>query len=207
SSCVSRVHRGGSSPVGWKQSHRLAGRRPGRIGDCRSASGRAALPLRSRALRDTSSLAGVFADAPGSADRARTGGRTGRGHFLALLDDGMLDSLTVSQGRPDGLAGCHDRVRGTGLHDPARGSAAAAGARGHSGTDGLSARLAVLLLIAGPLLVAGPFVALKGGIATKPAVARLLGLAARSSAMAVERERPLDPGQSTLTTYVVAGRA
>jgi hypothetical protein len=64
-----------------------------------------------------------------------------------------------------------------------------------------------LLLIAGPLLVAGPFVALKGGIATKPAVARLLGLAARSPAMAVERERPLDPGQSTLTTYVAAGRA
>jgi hypothetical protein len=68
-------------------------------------------------------------------------------------------------------------------------------------------RRAVSLLIAGPLLVAGPFVALKGGIATKPAVARLLGLAARSPAMAVERERPLDPDQSTLTAYVVAGRA
>jgi hypothetical protein len=68
-------------------------------------------------------------------------------------------------------------------------------------------RRAVLLLIAGPLLVGGPFVALKGGIATKPAVARLLGLAARSPAMAVERERPLDPAQSALTTYIVAGRA
>ena len=68
-------------------------------------------------------------------------------------------------------------------------------------------RRAVLFLIAGPLLVAGPFVALKGGIATKPAVARLLGLAARSPAMAVERERPLDPDQSTSTTYVVAVRA
>ncbi len=68
-------------------------------------------------------------------------------------------------------------------------------------------RRAVLLLIAGPLLVAGPFVALKGGIATKPAVARLLGLTARSPAMAVERERPLDPDQSTWMTYVVAGRA
>ena len=68
-------------------------------------------------------------------------------------------------------------------------------------------RRAVLLLIAGPLLLAGPYVALKGGIGTKPAVARLLGLSARSPAMAVERERPLDPDQSTLTTYVVAGRA
>lgn len=66
---------------------------------------------------------------------------------------------------------------------------------------------AVLLLSAGPLLLAGPYVALKGGIGTKPAVARLLGLSARSPAMAVERERPLDPDQSTLTTYVVAGRA
>jgi Dolichyl-phosphate-mannose-protein mannosyltransferase len=65
----------------------------------------------------------------------------------------------------------------------------------------------VLLLIAGPLLLAGPYVALKGGIGTKPAVARLLGLSARSAAMAVERERPLDPEQSTVTTYVVASRA
>src|SRR5208337_4671895 len=113
--------------------------------DCRSASNRPALPLRSRALRNTNSLVGVCADVPGSADRARAGRRTGRGHFLALLDDGMLDSLTVSQGRPDGLAGGHDRVRGTGLHDSARGSAAAAGTRGHTGIDGMSARLAVSL--------------------------------------------------------------
>ncbi len=68
-------------------------------------------------------------------------------------------------------------------------------------------RRAALLLFVGPLLLAGPFVALKGGIATKPAVARLLGLSGRSHALAVERERPLDPDQSTLMTYVVAGRA
>ena len=68
-------------------------------------------------------------------------------------------------------------------------------------------RRSVLLLIVGPLLLAGPFVVLKGGLGTKPAVARLLGLSARSPAMAVERERPLDPDQSALTTYVVAGRA
>ena len=66
---------------------------------------------------------------------------------------------------------------------------------------------AVLILIVGPLLVAGPFVAMKGGIATKPAVARLLGVSARSGAMAVERERPLDPDQLILTTYFVAGKA
>ncbi len=65
----------------------------------------------------------------------------------------------------------------------------------------------VLLLIVGPLLLAGPYVLLRGGIATKPAVARLLGLSGQSHAMAVERERPLDPDQSTLMTYLLAGRA
>ena len=64
-----------------------------------------------------------------------------------------------------------------------------------------------VLPLAGPLLLAGPYVTLRGGIATKPAVARLLGLSARSDVMAVERERPLDPGQSTLTTYIVAVRS
>ena len=68
-------------------------------------------------------------------------------------------------------------------------------------------RRSVLLLIAGPVLLAAPYVALKGGVGTKPAVARLLGLSARSPAMAVERERPLDPDQSTMMTYLVAGRA
>jgi hypothetical protein len=68
-------------------------------------------------------------------------------------------------------------------------------------------RRSALLLIAGPLLLAGPYVALRGGISTKPAVARLLGLSARSPAMAVERERPLDFNQSSLRTYAFAGRA
>jgi hypothetical protein len=68
-------------------------------------------------------------------------------------------------------------------------------------------RRSILVLVAGPLLIAGPYVAIKGGIGTKPAVARLLGLSARSHTMAVERERPLDPNQSTLTTYVIAVRA
>lgn len=49
--------------------------------------------------------------------------------------------------------------------------------------------------------------AVKGGVGTKPAVGRLLGLAARSHALAVERERPLDPRQSTVTTYLIAGRS
>jgi hypothetical protein len=68
-------------------------------------------------------------------------------------------------------------------------------------------RRSILLLVAGPLLIAGPYIAIRGSIGTKPAVARLLGVSAQSHAMAVERERPLDPDQSTWTTYVVAGRA
>ncbi len=66
---------------------------------------------------------------------------------------------------------------------------------------------AVSFLLVGPLLLVGPYMAVKGGVGTKPAVGRLLGLAARSHALAVERERPLDPRQSTVTTYLIAGRS
>jgi len=66
---------------------------------------------------------------------------------------------------------------------------------------------AMAFLVLGPLLLVGPYVALKGGLGTKPAVARLLGTAPKSAALAVERERPLDPEQSTAKTYVLAFRA
>ena len=66
---------------------------------------------------------------------------------------------------------------------------------------------AIGILVVGPVLVLGPYVAFKGGIGTKPAVSRLLGLSARSPAMAVERERPLDPGQSAATTFKLACKA
>ena len=60
---------------------------------------------------------------------------------------------------------------------------------------------AVAFLVLGPLLLVGPYVAAKGGIGTKPSIARLLGTAPRSAPSALERERPLPPGQSTLETY------
>ncbi len=47
------------------------------------------------------------------------------------------------------------------------------------------------ILVVGPILLVGPFIATKGGIGTKPAVARLLGLSGPSRPDAVERERPL----------------
>lgn len=66
---------------------------------------------------------------------------------------------------------------------------------------------AVGLMVIGPMLIVGPYVAIRGGIATKPAVGRLLGTAKPSPALAVERERPLDPEQSVAITYLYAVRA
>jgi 4-amino-4-deoxy-L-arabinose transferase-like glycosyltransferase len=54
------------------------------------------------------------------------------------------------------------------------------------------------------LVLAGPFVALRGGLGTKPGIARVLGLAPRSNPLALERERPLPPGQPILQTYRIA---
>jgi hypothetical protein len=54
------------------------------------------------------------------------------------------------------------------------------------------------------MALAGPFMALKGGPGTKPAIARVLGLAPASHPQALERERPLPLDQTSLTTYLLA---
>jgi 4-amino-4-deoxy-L-arabinose transferase-like glycosyltransferase len=60
---------------------------------------------------------------------------------------------------------------------------------------------------AGFVLVAGPYIAIKGGVGTKPGIARVLGLAPRSDPMGLEREHPLSPDQTTAETYqIAAGR-
>lgn len=66
---------------------------------------------------------------------------------------------------------------------------------------------AVGFLVIGPALLIAPIVASKGGIATKPAVGRFFGTAPQSAALAVERTRPLKPGQTTGQTYLQATRA
>jgi len=66
---------------------------------------------------------------------------------------------------------------------------------------------AVAFLVIGPACLIAPIVATKGGLATKPAVARVLGIGPKSAANAVERERPLDPNQTTAQTYLKATRA
>jgi hypothetical protein len=68
-------------------------------------------------------------------------------------------------------------------------------------------RWALGLLLAGTLIAGGPFMLLKGGISSKPTVQRLLGLAPTARAMAVERERPLDPAQTPARTALLATRA
>jgi len=59
-------------------------------------------------------------------------------------------------------------------------------------------------LSGGLLLLAGPYMTLKGGVGTKPGIARVLGLAPRSQPLALEREKPLPPGQTTFETYQIA---
>ncbi len=65
----------------------------------------------------------------------------------------------------------------------------------------------LVALIVGSACLIGPYVVMKGGLGTKPSIARLLGTAPKSAAHAVERQRPLDPDQSTAKTYVLAGKA
>lgn len=75
------------------------------------------------------------------------------------------------------------------------------------GVTGRRGGLAVVMLTVGSVAVIGPFVALKGGLATKPSVARLLGKVPKSDAHAVERQRPLDTGQTQTKTYLLAVKA
>ena len=53
----------------------------------------------------------------------------------------------------------------------------------------------------GLLLFFGPYIAIKGGLGTKPGIARVLGLAPESAPLALEREQPLPPDQTSFETY------
>jgi hypothetical protein len=65
---------------------------------------------------------------------------------------------------------------------------------------------AVGFLILGSFCLVGPYIAIKGGIGTRPAIARLIGTAPPADAEALERDRPLPPDQTPFQTYVVAIR-
>ncbi len=60
---------------------------------------------------------------------------------------------------------------------------------------------ALMCVTGGLLLFFGPYIAIKGGLGTKPGIARVLGLAPESAPLALERERPLPPDQTSFETY------
>jgi 4-amino-4-deoxy-L-arabinose transferase-like glycosyltransferase len=62
-------------------------------------------------------------------------------------------------------------------------------------------RRAVAALALGSLALAGPFMAIKGGPGTRPAVARVLGLAPSVPPDAPEREQPAETGRTPLQTH------
>ena len=63
---------------------------------------------------------------------------------------------------------------------------------------------AVAFLVIGSIGLVGPYMAAKGGIGTRPAVARLIGTAAPADALALERDHPIPPGQTTFGAYRLA---
>ncbi len=63
---------------------------------------------------------------------------------------------------------------------------------------------AIAFLAVGSLVLAGPYMAAKGKLATRPGLARALGLEAHSPAVALERETPLASGQTVFETYRLA---
>ena len=161
--------------------------------------------LSSRALRAAGGLAGVRAR-PGQPDRRlRRGQRAVGEHVLALVDLRTLGRRSLLPRGAVPLAAAGDRLRRAGVSHPSRGDAAPRGDR--PGALLLLPILpatrinwprwwrAIAFLGVGFVLLAGPYVAIKGGLGTKPGIARVLGLAPRSDPMGLERERPL-PAES-----------
>lgn len=60
------------------------------------------------------------------------------------------------------------------------------------------------VLVLAPAVLVGPYVAAKGGLGTRPAVARLIGTEPEAPPEALERERPKAPGQTAAETYAIA---
>jgi hypothetical protein len=63
---------------------------------------------------------------------------------------------------------------------------------------------ALAFLAGGLVVMVGPYVAIKGGVGTKPGIARVLGLAPQAQPLGLERGKPVSPDQSTYRTYHLA---
>ncbi len=64
--------------------------------------------------------------------------------------------------------------------------------------------LALAFVAAGPAMLVGPYMAIKGGVGTKPGIARVLGLAPQAQPLGLERGKPVPPGQTSYRTYHLA---
>ena len=62
----------------------------------------------------------------------------------------------------------------------------------------------IACVVIGVLVLAGPYIAARGGLGTKPGIARVLALAPQSNPHALEREKPLTADQPILHTYRLA---
>jgi 4-amino-4-deoxy-L-arabinose transferase-like glycosyltransferase len=62
----------------------------------------------------------------------------------------------------------------------------------------------IACVVIGVLILAGPYIALRGGLGTKPGIARVLALAPQSNSHALEREKPLAADAPFLHTYRLA---
>jgi 4-amino-4-deoxy-L-arabinose transferase-like glycosyltransferase len=62
----------------------------------------------------------------------------------------------------------------------------------------------IACVVIGMLVLAGPYIAARGGLGTKPGIARVLALAPQSNPHALERERPFAADAPLLHTYRLA---
>jgi 4-amino-4-deoxy-L-arabinose transferase-like glycosyltransferase len=62
----------------------------------------------------------------------------------------------------------------------------------------------IACVVIGVLVLAGPYIAVRGGLGTKPGIARVLALAPRSNPHALEREKPLAADEPVVHTYRLA---
>ena len=59
----------------------------------------------------------------------------------------------------------------------------------------------IACVVIGVLMLAGPYIAARGGLGTKPGIARVLALAPQSNPHALEREKPLAADEPVFHTY------
>lgn len=65
-------------------------------------------------------------------------------------------------------------------------------------------RSALAFLVLGPALLVGPYIALKGGLGTKPAIARVLGFEPEAPRVAPERENARTSPDTMISRYSIA---